>query len=109
SVAAHKSMDGAEPSAWGVLDGVGKLTASVVREASYRFRACFRGRWGGYVVLLLLIGVVGGVAMAAVAGARRTQSSFPAYLASTNPADVQAFTEFDPITGTVYSARVDRA
>jgi hypothetical protein len=61
------------------------------------------------VALLLLIGVVGGVAMAAVAGARRTQSSFPAYLASTNPADVQAFTEFDPVTGTGYSARVDRA
>ena len=92
-----------------MLDGAGKLTASVVREASYRFRACFHGRWGGYVVLLLLIGVVGGVAMAAVAGARRTQSSFPVYLASTNPADVQVFTEFDPITGTGYSARVDRA
>jgi hypothetical protein len=51
-----------------VLDGAGNLTASVVREASYRFRACFRERWGGYVVLLLLIGVVGGVAMAAVTG-----------------------------------------
>jgi hypothetical protein len=85
------------------------LTASVVREASYRFRACFRDRWGGYLVLLLLIGVVGGVAMAAVAGARRTQSSFPAYLASTNPGDVQVFTEFDPISGTGYSARVDQA
>jgi hypothetical protein len=85
------------------------LTTSVVREASYRFRACFRGRWGGYLVLILLIGVVGGVAMAAGAGARRTQSSFPAYLASTNPGDVQVFTEFDPITGTGYSARVDRA
>ena len=85
------------------------MTASVAREASYRFLACFRGRWGGYLVLLLLIGVVGGVAMAAVAGARRTQASFPAYLASTNPGDLQVFTEFDPITGTGYSARVDRA
>ena len=60
-------------------------------------------------MLVLLIGVVGGVAMAAVAGARRTQSSFPAYLASTNPGDLQAFTEFDPITGTGYSPKVDRA
>jgi len=81
----------------------------VVREAGYRFRACFRVRWGGYLALVLLIGVVGGMAMAAVAGARRTQSSFPAYLASTNPGDVQVFTEFDPITGTGYSARIDRA
>jgi FtsX-like permease family len=81
----------------------------VAREAGYRFRACFRARWGGYLALIVLIGVVGGVAMAAVAGARRTQSSFPAYLASTNPGDVQVFTEFDPITGTGYSARIDRA
>jgi hypothetical protein len=85
------------------------LTASVVREAGYRFRACFRGRWGGYLVLVLLLGLVGGVAMAAVAGARRTQSSFPAYLASTNPGDLQVFTEFDPITGTGYSPKIDRA
>ena len=88
---------------------MGTLTAGLVWEASYRFRACFRSRWGGYLALLLLIGVVGGVAMAAVAGARRTQSSFPVYLASTNPGDVQAFTEFDPITGTGYSPGVDRA
>ena len=94
--------------AWGVLD-VRTLTAGLVWEASYRFRACFRSRWGGYLALLLLIGVVGGVGMAAVAGARRTQSSFPVYLASTNPGDVQAFTEFDPITGTGYSPGVDRA
>ena len=75
------------------------LTAGLVREASYRFRACFHSRWGGYLALLLLIGLVGGVAMGAVAGARRTQSSFPVYLASTNPSDVQAFTEFDPDHG----------
>jgi hypothetical protein len=80
-----------------------------VREASYRFRACFRDRWGGYLALVLLLGLVGGVAMAAVAGARRTQSSFPAYLAGTNPGDLQAFTEFDPISGTGYSPKVDRA
>ena len=86
------------------------MTASVVREAGYRFWACvLRGRWRGYLVLLLLIGVVGGVAMAAVAGARRTQSSFPRYLASTNPGDLQAFTEFDPISGTGYAPNIDRA
>jgi FtsX-like permease family len=80
-----------------------------VREARYRFRACFHVRWRGYLALVLLLGVVGGVAMAAVAGARRTQSSFPAYLASTNPGDLQAFTEFDPITGTGYSLKIARA
>jgi len=80
-----------------------------MREAGYRFRACWHDRWGGYLVLVVLIGLVGGVAMAAVAGARRTQSSFPGYLASTNPGDLEAFTEFDPISGAGYSPRVDRA
>jgi hypothetical protein len=49
------------------------------------------------------------MAMAPVAGARRTQSSFPVYLASTNPSDVEVFTEFDPITHVGYSSRVDDA
>jgi hypothetical protein len=47
--------------------------------------------------------------MGAVAGARRTQGAFPVYLASTNPSDVQGFDEYISITGTGYSARVDRA
>ena len=80
-----------------------------MREASYRFRATFRRRWAGYLTLVVLIGLVGGVAMAAVAGARRTQSSFPTYLASTNPSDMQMFTEFAPITGTGYSEKVAAA
>jgi len=85
------------------------LIRAVVRESAYRFRATFRGRWGGYLTLVVLIGLMGGVAMAAVAGARRTQSSFPTYLASTNPSDLQMFTEFYPITHTGYSERVAEA
>ena len=83
------------------------MIRSIPRESSYRFRATFRQRWTGYLTLVVLIGLVGGVAMAAVAGARRTQSSFPAYLASTNPSDVGMFTEFDPISNTGYSAQVN--
>jgi len=65
--------------------------------AWYRFRATFRGQWGGYVVLVLLIGLLGGLAMGAAAAARRTQSSFPAYLASTNPSDLGLATSvYDP-------------
>jgi hypothetical protein len=82
---------------------------AVVRESLYRFRATFRRRWAGYVTLVVLIGLVGGVALAAVAGARRTQSSFPTYLASTHPADLQMFMEFDPISNTGYSQKVARA
>ncbi len=89
--------------------GGSELIRAVVRESSYRFRATFCRRWAGYLTLVVLIGLVGGVAMAAVAGARRTQSSFPAYLASTNPSDMQMFTEFAPITGTGYSEKVAAA
>ena len=84
-------------------------TSNVLTAAAYRFRTQFRRRRGGYLALVLLIGLMGGVAMAAVAGARRTQSSFPVYLASTNPSDLQLFTEFDPITNVGYSPKLDHA
>jgi ABC-type antimicrobial peptide transport system permease subunit len=45
--------------------------------------------------VVLLIGSVGGLAMASLAGARRTDSSFPTYLASTNPSTLGVFTRYD--------------
>lgn len=60
----------------------------VLGVALYRFRATFRRRWGGYLSIVLLVGLVGGLAMGSIAAARRTQSSFPTYLASTNPSDL---------------------
>ncbi|MGO8863070.1 MAG: ABC transporter permease [Acidimicrobiales bacterium] len=54
----------------------------------YRFQATFRRRWGGYVAIALLIGLVGGVAMGSIAAARRTQSSYPTFLADTNSSDL---------------------
>ena len=58
------------------------------RVAWFRFRATFARRRGGYVALVLLIGLLGGLAMGVVAGARRTQSAYPAFLKSTNPSDL---------------------
>jgi hypothetical protein len=58
----------------------------------YRFRATARRRWGGWLALVLLIGLVGGIAMASIGAARRTQSSFPAFLRGTNPADLTVST-----------------
>ena len=54
----------------------------------YRFRATWRRRWPGYLGIVLLVGLVGGLAMGSVAGARRTQSSYPTFLARTNPSDL---------------------
>jgi hypothetical protein len=60
----------------------------MIRVAWYRFRATFGRRWGGYLTVALLVGLVGGLAMGAIAGARRTASSFDVYWASTNPSNL---------------------
>jgi hypothetical protein len=61
----------------------------------YRFGATFRHRRGGYLTLVLLLGLVGGLSMAAIAGARRTQASYSTYVASINPSDLEVFTAID--------------
>ncbi len=70
------------------------MTFSALRAAAYRFRATFRQRWGGYLTLIVLIGLLGGVALGAIAGARRTQSSYVTYIGSIHPSDLQIFTTF---------------
>ena len=60
----------------------------VLRVAWYRLRVTIRRRWSGYLSLALLIGLVGGLAMGSIAGARQTQSSYPQFLASTNPSEL---------------------
>ena len=64
------------------------LTGPGLPVAVYRLRATFRQRWGGYLSLVLLIGLVGGLGLGSMAAARRTQTSFATYLASTNPSDL---------------------
>jgi FtsX-like permease family/MacB-like periplasmic core domain len=61
---------------------------TAAQVASYRFRATFGRRWGGYLTLAVLIGLLGGVAMASLVAARRTDSSYPKFLAGTNPSDL---------------------
>jgi hypothetical protein len=68
------------------------VNRQVLRFAVYRVRSTFRSRWSGYLSLILMIGLVGGLAIGAVAAARRTQSSFPTYLASTAPSDLTVLT-----------------
>jgi len=64
------------------------MTGGTLRVSWYRFRTTFGRRWGGYLAVVLLVGLIGGIAMASMAGARRTQSSYPAYLASANSSDL---------------------
>ena len=60
-----------------------------LRVARYRSAATIRSRRSGLVALVLLVALVGGLAMGALAAARRTQASFATYVASTNPSDLQ--------------------
>jgi hypothetical protein len=62
--------------------------SQVLRVAWYRFRAGFARQVGGYLSVVMLIGLIGGLAMASIAGGRRTQSSYPTFLASTNPSNI---------------------
>jgi putative ABC transport system permease protein len=52
-----------------------------------RTRSELRGRWRSTVLIVLLIGVIGGVALTAAAGARRTETAYPRFLQATRAAD----------------------
>ncbi|MBK5331041.1 MAG: FtsX-like permease family protein [Ilumatobacteraceae bacterium] len=80
------------------------MSLEVLGVAWFRFRAGWRHRRGGYVSLVLLIGLVGGVAIGAVAAARRTQSSYPAYMTSTDPSNLHVIDLAQVIVGNHASA-----
>ncbi len=61
------------------------MSPSALRTAWYRFTTTFGRQWGGYLSVLVLTGLLGGLAMGSVAGARRTLASPAVYAASTNP------------------------
>ena len=63
----------------------------VLRVSRYWFRALWARRWGGYLAIVLLVGLVGGIAIGSFSAARRTESSFSVFLASTNPSDMHVF------------------
>jgi hypothetical protein len=67
-----------------------------MRVAWYRFTATFGRSWGGYLSIVLLVGLTGGIAMGSIAAARRTQSSYATFLASTNPSDLSLNGIFGP-------------
>ncbi len=58
-----------------------------------RARADLRAHWRAWVGLALLVGVVGGAVTAAAAGARRSDSAYPRFLAATKAPDVEVFSQ----------------
>jgi hypothetical protein len=49
-----------------------------------RLRSELRTRWRPWLVLALLIGVAAGAAVAAAAGARRTETAYPRFVQAQN-------------------------
>ncbi len=64
------------------------MSRPAARLAWYRFRTTFHRRWSDYFALVVLIGLMGGLAMGSVAAGRRTESSFSVYWSSINPPDL---------------------
>jgi hypothetical protein len=76
------------------------MSGRVLRADWYRFTRTLRQRIGGYLALMLLLALVGGVALASIAGARRTESSFADEQRATNAADTGGVTAvLDPTRG----------
>jgi hypothetical protein len=50
----------------------------------YRLRSVLRQRWTDYLLLTLLIGLIGGLAMGSVVAGRRTQSAYGSFLGRDN-------------------------
>ena len=71
----------------------------VVGFAAYWFRATLRSRWRGYVGIVVLLGITGGLSLFALAGARRTQSAYPRFLRDANVSTMAVDTgQYDPET-----------
>lgn len=65
------------------------MKGELLQLARFRFTTTFRSRRRDYLAIVLLLGLVGGLAMGAVAGARRTQSVFTDFSATANTSDYQ--------------------
>jgi len=63
-------------------------SSAAMRGALYWWRASARRSWRPALVVALVGGLLGAVALAGVAGARRTSSAYGRYLTSINASDV---------------------
>ncbi|MEP7021712.1 MAG: FtsX-like permease family protein [Pseudonocardiales bacterium] len=85
------------------------MNRGALRVAGYRFGLTFGVRWRGYLSIVVLIGLTGGLAMGALVIARQTQSSFDVAARRVNSSDYFTQTRvFNPTIGlnTGYDPRV---
>lgn len=85
------------------------MASSTLGVAWYCLRVTFRAHRRSYAAIALLIGLLGGLSMASVAAARRTQSSYPALLAASHTSQVFVVSSIlNPLLGsdTGYNAPV---
>lgn len=64
------------------------VKGSLWRIIWWRFRTTFGQRREGYLAIIVIVALVGGLSMASVATARRTQSAFPRLLAASKPSNL---------------------
>jgi hypothetical protein len=66
----------------------GVLSRPVIHVAWYWLRVNFKRRRTNFLIVTLIIGLLGGIAIGSLAAARRTESSFQVFLKHTNPSDI---------------------
>ena len=71
------------------------MSDNVVTVGWYWARTELRRRWRAWVAIGVLVGVGGGLAMGSVAGARRTDSAYPRFLAEADPPDLVLDPDFE--------------
>ena len=59
-----------------------------MRAVRLSLRAGMRQQWRAWLGLAVLLGVIGGIALAAAAGARRTDTAYPRFLRASHAADM---------------------
>src|ERR1035441_1095215 len=64
------------------------MSRSALSVTWYWFRVNLARRITSYLAVVLLVGLIGGIAIGSLSAARRTKSSFDVFLASTNPSDM---------------------
>jgi putative ABC transport system permease protein len=67
-------------------------------------RADLRGRWQGLLGLAVLLGLIGGVVLAAAAGARRTDTAYPRLLRWASAAQVDVIPNSDRLPTAYFTA-----